>query len=112
MTYGNIYSCLWEEADPYLGQEPSGSLQANIMNPNLRAALGRDSFTAQFDLDSWVSIASVSQQVEVLIAAGNRPLMVRYTSPAGGKLIYTSFHNEQQASQDLQVILRALIFEL
>lgn len=111
MSFGDAFQCSLGN-DPYLGTESIGSLQANILSPSLRAALGRDTFNVEFDLDQWVSINSTSPQVEVLITSDNRPLMVRYTSSAGGNLIYTSFHNERQASQDLQTILRALIYEL
>lgn len=100
-------------SDPFYGTGDVGVLQATVVHPNLRAALGRDTFDVHFDLPSWVPLTNHDRQrVEVLIANGQRPLMVRYTSNAGGNLIYTSFHNEQQASQDLQTILRALIFEL
>lgn len=85
---------------------------AQVVNPNLRAALGRDTLNIHFEAGEWVRMLNLSPQVEVLVEANGTPLMVRYTSAAGGRLIYTSFHNEQQASQDLQAILRALIFEL
>ncbi len=45
----------------------------------------------------------------------NAPLLVTWKSPAGGTVTFTSFHNERQqdaVSQDMQKILRYLIFQL
>ncbi len=100
-----------QSGDPYLGNGVAGVVSATIRNANLSAAVGHSDLSVTFDLDEWVRIVSVSPSVEVLVDAGG-PLMIRYTSSAGGRLIYTSFHNERQASQDLQKILRALVFEL
>jgi hypothetical protein len=96
---------------PYYGAGMTGEVRATVRNANLSAALGHSDLTVSFDLDSWVRVTRVSPGVEVLVEAES-PLMVRYTSSAGGRLIYTSFHNEAQPSADLEKILRALIFEL
>ena len=40
----------------------------------------------------------------------NAPLMVSHTP--GGKVLYTTFHNEPQITQDMEKILNFLVFEL
>lgn len=100
--------------DNDLGFGYQGSRNARILNPNLRDKLGRDTLTINFDLEGWVEMYSSSPQLEVLVEDTNNliPLMVRYSSPAEGRVIYTSFHNERQSSRDLETILQSLIFEL
>ncbi len=47
-------------------------------------------------------------------AVATAPLLVTYKDPSGGTVVYTSFHNERQATlnQDMEKILRFLIFQL
>ena len=40
----------------------------------------------------------------------NAPLMLSHTP--GGKVLYTTFHNEPQMTQDMEKILNFLVFEL
>ena len=48
-----------------------------------------------------------------LVADGREPLMVMFTDPAsGGRVSFTTFHNEAQATADVQQILTALLFQL
>ena len=47
------------------------------------------------------------------LADGREPLMVMFTDPAsGGRVAFTTFHNEAQATADVQQILTALLFQL
>jgi len=32
--------------------------------------------------------------------------------PGGGRVVFTSFHNDEQASDDIRALLSALVFEL
>lgn len=101
--------CLDHSSD-VMGYGVNGMMRAQILNQNMRSALGRDQMDIHLDSSGWVQI-NYSPYVQNLIQ-GAYPLMVRYTAPSGGRVIYTSFHNEQQPSQDLQQILSTLIFEL
>ena len=96
-----------------IGQGPPGQVSARLDSQVLRTALGRDSMTVQFESPGWVEINGVGANTEVLVSGPCCPLMTLYTDPnGGGRVAYTTFHNEAQVSADVQAILRALIFQL
>jgi len=99
--------------DIMMGDGYPGQVQARLESEILRTALGRDSLAVHFDTGGWVEIDSVGPNTEVLVSGPYAPLMSMYTDPSsGGRVAYTTFHNETQTSSDVQAILRALIFQL
>ncbi len=101
-----------------------GQVMAHVVDPDLQQALGRDSMLVNFDLGSWVVMTGVGPQTDVLIRGDayitthsgsdstiyNAPFAVIY--PYGqGKVLYTSFHNEAQNTQDMDVILEQMILK-
>ncbi len=95
------------------------TVTAQVVDPDLSEALGRNSMLINFDLDSWVVMVDVGSQTEVLIRgdAGtpdgtvrDAPFAVMY--PYGqGKVLYTSFHNEAQNTGDMDIILEQMILK-
>ena len=94
----------------YLGWGLEGVYDSQVMNSSLQNRLGKSNLSLHFDLAEWVEILYADHQVEILVQAG-LPMMVRFQEQQG-RVIYTSFHNEAQASQDVQKILQAIVFEL
>ena len=96
-----------------IGLGPPGRVPARVDSQAIRTALGRDSLMVQFDQGGWVQIGSVGPHTEILVSGPCCPLMALYSHPtSGGRVAFTTFHNEAQASSDVQSILRALIFQL
>ncbi|MEZ4475738.1 MAG: carboxypeptidase-like regulatory domain-containing protein, partial [bacterium] len=98
---------------PVEGFGDPGRRRAQIIDPALRQFLGRDALDVNFDQGGWMGILGVGAGVDVLVADGREPLMVMFTDGAsGGRVAYTTFHNEAQATADVQQILTALLFQL
>jgi hypothetical protein len=90
-----------------------GVVEAQVVSPALAAFLGRARFDIDFDLQNWVGISGISVASDVLVRSAARPLMVLFgAGDAGGRVAYTSFHTETQVDEDVELILRALIFQL
>ncbi len=95
------------------------TVTAQVVDPDLSEALGRQSMLINFDLDSWVVMVGVGSRTEVLIRGDAEtpdstirdvPFAVIY--PYGqGKVLYTSFHNEAQNTEDMDVILEQMILK-
>lgn len=127
---GSIYASDWagsviEEMYPkkikFFGCEgEEQQINASITNPEIQALLGRKTATINFDLGAWAVIDSVAAGVTVDLRGTvetydgrktNIPLMVHF--PDGkGNVVYTSFHNEAQVTDDMKKILDYLVFSL
>ncbi len=95
------------------GQERAGNRRAQVLSESLRRFLGRDTIDIRFESDGWVGIERVAADVEVLVEADGQPLMVLFEDrSSGGRVAFTTFHNESQAAGDVEQILRALVFQL
>lgn len=101
----------------------------NVVDPGLRNALGTQQVSINFNLDAWAAVSAVGLETRVYIRGNAEacddvfcfgavpltsiPYTVGFHPGAGaGKVIYTSFHQEQQTTQDMDLILQLLIFEL
>ena len=89
-----------------------GSVDARVLSPALQQALGRSALEVEFDSPDWIEIARTAPGVEVLVEGEGLPLMARFGRPGGGRVTYTSFHNDAQSSASVRAILRALVFQL
>lgn len=100
---------------PKVGQK--GTVPATVIDGGLAAVLGKTSVAINYNLSAWVVIASAPFSTTVHITgnvplAGNKsPLMVSH-NPGGGKVLYTTFHNESQPTQDMIDVLNHMVFEL
>jgi len=99
----------------------SGEAQARVLDEGLKRALGREQALISFDQEGWAIIDSVPSGTTVLVsgpattyegtALENRPYMVQF--PEGeGRVTYTSFHNDVQTTEDMDVLLEQLLFQL
>lgn len=106
----------------------SGPMTANVSDSALATALGATTVSLNYDLPQWVVPTSAAGNARVLVTGNasafdystfqtynipNAPLAVQFHfGQNGGSVIYTSFHNEQQSTADMDLILNYMVFEL
>ncbi len=108
------------EGDARVGAQTSSPLEAQVYDPIFAAALGGSTAQISFDQPDWVAVQAAADPDWVLVAAtfplvtgGNLhgPLAVR--APVGeGTVLYTAFHNADQTTADVQVLLREIVLGL
>jgi hypothetical protein len=101
-----------------VGEGLDQSVDAEIVDPGLKDAMGADRVKLKFDLDQWKTAAFGGQRAKVLMKAsyktqqGGRaeaPLLVKFGFDKG-TVIFTSFHNETQNSEVERKLLKYLVF--
>lgn len=106
----------------------SGPLTGTVEDPALATALGESTVSLNYDLPQWVVPANSATNARVLVrgnaaafdlstfqsyTVSNAPLAIQFAFGSnGGSVIYTSFHNESQSTQDMDLILAYMVFEL
>jgi hypothetical protein len=126
---GRIYASDWafgcvqgihpELSGTYDG-ETVNSLVSNVVYSPLQTYLGKNTVNINYDLPDWLSLSpnnNYTENVPFIRATyqnltNNPTAFFRETYTAGGKLIYTTFHNEEQVSSDMIKILQFFVFEL
>lgn len=103
------------------GDGEAGTVQAEVVDPKLREALGSSTIPLKFDLSEWKTAAFGGPRVTVLLQGKYRkyktkldivaPLMVKFEL-GKGTVIFTSFHNEKQNSRVEKQLLQYLVFSL
>ncbi|MBI5497959.1 MAG: carboxypeptidase regulatory-like domain-containing protein [Deltaproteobacteria bacterium] len=105
------------------------ALVGNVVDPGLRNALGQQTVSINYNLIQWVPASGAGSATRVYLRGNpevcmdffcdqtsvlnNVPLTVGFhPSSAAGKVIFTSFHQERQTTQDMDQILQMLVFEL
>jgi hypothetical protein len=94
------------------------TVAADVVDPGLASALDSQAVPITFDLDRWISIESVSDDVHVYLSgdyavmdgdpASDKPITVSF--PYGdGRVVYTAFHNRQQATVVEEQLLTYLV---
>ncbi len=105
--------------EPRVGEGMDG-VPARILDASLQAALGRTTASINFNLGGWVVIDSVPAPGEVLIsgpvttyadAFPDKPFVARFAD-GSGRVTFTSFHNEAQTTQDMDVLLEQMLLGL
>jgi hypothetical protein len=96
-------------------------LPAVVVDPGLVQALGRNTATLVYRLETWSAMVSAAPDVDVYMSA-NSPLLGGTTLQNAphivgfhhgeGRVVYSSFHQEPGLSDDQELILRLLMFEL
>ena len=115
-----------EYGAPMVGSE--GSVSANVIDVTMAAIIGSVGADINFDLPMWVVVEGLGPDVNVLleaevtVAAGfgtfttlpSAPIAARFDiGEAGGRVIYTAFHNEHAATTlDMTDILEEIILSL
>jgi hypothetical protein len=126
---GRIYASDWAfgcvqgihpELEGTYDGNSTDSLLSNVVYTPLQTFLGKNTVTIRYNLNSWLSLDpnnNYLQNIPFLRATyqsvtNNPTAFFRETYSAGGKLIYTTFHNEAQVSTDMVKILQFFVFEL
>jgi hypothetical protein len=100
------------------------TIPGTIVDANLAAAMGQTTINMDYPLDIWAVMSAVDAGVTVYVRGNARvhsgfseqtrtniPHTVGF-SPGGGRVLYTSFHQEPGINLDQQRILQLLMFEL
>lgn len=98
-----------------------GDPQASVLDEGLKRALGRSTATIHFETPSWEVMDSVAAGTQVLVSGpvvdtndsslGNHPYLVQFQE-GKGRVTYTSFHNAEQSTADMDLLLQQLLFSL
>lgn len=109
-----------------IGRGTKQNLNAQVVDPSLKEALGTDSIHLRFDLGAWRVAAFSGPRVTTLLygtyrkerfindrigAPADAPLAVKF-DVGKGTVIFTSFHNEKQNSELETKLLQYLVFRL
>ncbi len=111
--YGDGYDYVYYEYK--IGE--MGDYKANVVDSGLAAVLGKNVIDVTYDLGSWVVMTGVGSGTQVHITGSakvvenwedkivsNIPYVVSF-SEGEGEVIYTSFHNEAQVTEDMEKVL-------
>lgn len=103
----------------YLEDGKEQEVMATIIDDQIKTNLGKDKINIVYDLDGWFQIGSISSEFKVIVQGSyydnrnnlkaNRPLAV-YRKEGKGVLVYTTFHNSVNISDDIKKILEEFIF--
>lgn len=104
----------------------AGELSVDVVDETMQAILGGSTAKLNYDLDVWAVPQSVNSDVEILVSGdpsvyaddwgleidelNNVPLALRLDKE--GSAIYTSFHNEAQSTDDMELMLNEIILSL
>ncbi len=95
---------------------PVAQLNANVIDREIQMLLGGANADIYFDLAGWSTVESAGAAMVLVDAkipgrTGRSPLAARM--PLGdGKAIFTTFHNEEQLTEDMAGILYEMILSL
>ena len=112
-------------SSPRVGMD--GNVTASVIDPTMQAIIGGASADINYDLSMWVVPENAGSGVDTLLQASvpvmdfwtgtyttipNAPIAVRF-DVGTGRVIYTSFHNEHQATTvHMRDILEEIILSL
>lgn len=124
----------WPDAIDFYGDDAQGEMgmgggpikmngfqkvPGTIVDPALASYLGKGVMTVHFDLGPLVAVSATAEStVQHVIGYVDQfkavqPLVMSFRPwPTGGKVLYTNFHNDEQADKDMQTILNYLVFTL
>ena len=108
----------------YVGR--STNVHAEVLDETMIMALGSSIADIGYDLDAWVVPMSVGNDATIMIQGdaptwdittglpsstyNNVPLAIQFMP--GGRVIYTTFHNEIQMTMDMEIALKEIILSL
>ena len=95
---------------------PVAQLEANVLDREIQMLLGGTKADIYFDLNGWATIEKTDAAMTLVEAkipgrSGQSPLATRMIL-GSGKAIFTSFHNEEQLTEDMERILYEMILSL
>ena len=109
-----------------LGGPSSDPVEAQVVDEEMQELLGQDTMEIQFDTSGWTVTTGGGSGTTIYLSADDfplasphgqtydsAPLVVSYPDPiGGGNVTYTSFHNSAQLTDQMEVILQHLFFQL
>jgi len=93
-------------------------INAKVTNQELREIIGSN-IKIYFDMDNWTPIERVRNDVHIYLTGSfktdyayeeNKPILVSFRYEEG-EVIYTSFHNHQQATEEEEKLLKFFILK-
>lgn len=118
----------WPELADFYGEDTvfegpavgmATEIDATVEDTTMAYAVGSSTAEISYNLDGWMVIDAAGEGTTVLVrgdvptyrgdVAGS-PLAIR--AEPGGRVIYTTFHNEQQITGDMDAALREIILSL
>ena len=107
-------------SDPYV-VDGNQTLLGHVIDPPLFAYLGKDNVSIDFGLGPLTEVTGVDPDTMVHIEGyfkqfgATLPIMMSFVpTPGGGRVVYTTFHNDEQGAikKDLSAILNYVVFLL
>lgn len=93
---------------PYVGD--GGIFSAQVTDPGLLAYLDdKDTTSIYYNYSEWVPIKSISDDVKSYIKNSRYGHLMVSFNYGKGKVIYTTFHNEANISNDVEQILKYMV---
>ena len=99
------------------GQGSPGYVTGQVKDSELKAALGSNSVDLNYNT-TWVPVISttgttlIEGQYDSYTGSKFGPLVFQFDLADGGRALYTSFHNEAQATQDMNNLIEEFIYSL
>jgi hypothetical protein len=124
LLYASDWSCdyvelMLPEIISFSKEGEEQEITATVVDPVLKSNLGKEQIQIVYDLGGWAEITDINMTHFKEIVRGsyqgydgmkeNRPLAV-YKNEGAGVIVYTSFHNEANATTDMVEILEEFIF--
>lgn len=102
-----------------VGNSTASPVTAQVLDADFVEALAKSTAAIQFELGAWLVIDTVTGGATTLLtgpatfggATTTKPFAAQFSYGAG-RVTYTSFHNESQATKDMQRLLESIIFAL
>lgn len=123
LIYASDWACayvqlLYPGKFSYVKDGDSQDVLADIIDQQTQVNLGKTQINITYDLGIWAEIDTLSTDFKIIVQGdylsnGNmkndRPLAV-YKTEGEGVIVYTTFHNEANATADMKKILEEFIF--
>jgi len=117
--HGDDAQCGQYDSSGPIKMDGNQTIEATVLDPDLVAYLGKSTFPAKFGLGPLVSVdgaglalAHVEGYVKKFDAVQPFVLSYKPFGEGGGTVLYTNFHNDEQVSADMAVILNYMVFSL
>ncbi len=130
----DLFEAAWPDAADFLGEDTaydaaqlavSGEVIAQVVHPELEAALGAPQLTLTYDYSNWAVPTSVAEDVDVLLVGSashtvegetdpvtleDLPLAFSWQPPdARGRVLFLSFHVDAQPAGAVDELIAAVL---
>ncbi|MFT5618346.1 MAG: hypothetical protein ACI85I_001579 [Arenicella sp.] len=88
----------------------SGTTMANVVDENLANIIGEEA-NIVYDLGGWSTITPTQKFAGNILVEGDDSSILAFSQKIGsGEVLYTTFHNEANISDDMEAILEFFIY--